>query len=110
MAAADRLNPAREVVLEVGAEGGSLTLSRERAQDGRWRFRLERNETTLRDVLLDDDQSTMSLGFAEDPYANSLDQALASSDQCPWFRLFPLQVHPQFLDAVLIRCREAVRA
>jgi hypothetical protein len=80
---ADQSNSAREVVLEVGAEGGSLTLSRERAQDGRWRFRLERNETTLRDVLLDDDQSTRSHGFAEDRYASSLDQALTLLDQYP---------------------------
>ncbi len=105
MATADQSNSAREVVFEVGGEGGSLTLLRERAEDGHWRFRFEKDETTLSDLLLEDDNSTTGREFAEAQYANSLDQALTLLDRYPWFSFVPLEVHPEFLDLVLDQVR-----
>lgn len=101
MEPADRSHSAREVVLEVQGEGGSLTLSRERAEDGHWRFRFGTDETTLIDVLSEDDKNTSGDEFANAEYANSLDQALTLLDRYPWFQLVPREVHPQFADAVL---------
>src|SRR5208282_2757906 len=91
-----------EVVLEVGAEGGSLTLRRERDADGDWQFWVERNETALYDLLSEEDRSEIGGYFAQTGYVYSFHEALDLLDKYPWFRLYPVQVHPEFLDAVLL--------
>lgn len=105
MAAVYEPNPAREVVLEVGGEGGSLTLLRERAEDGNWRFRLESAETALSDVLCEDGNASRGRELAEAHCANSLQKAFTLLDRYPWFRLTPLEIHPEFLDAVIDQVR-----
>jgi hypothetical protein len=43
----ENLKVLREIVLKIGAEGGSLTVLRERTVEQGWQFRIELNETTL---------------------------------------------------------------
>jgi len=96
----------REIVLEVGSEGGSLTLLRERDADGAWQFRVERNETALYDMLSEDDRIGFGDYFARTGYVHSFHEALSLLDKYPWFHLYPLQVHPEFLDVVLREVRK----
>jgi hypothetical protein len=82
----------REIVLEVGSEGGSLTLLRERDADGDWQFLVERNETALYDILLEEDRIGIGDYFARTGHVRSFHEALSLLDKYPWFRLYPVQV------------------
>jgi len=96
----------REIVLEVGSEGGSLTLLRERNADEDWRFRIERNEIELYDLLSKEDRGRTEDYFARTGYVQSFQEALSLLDRYLWFRLYPVQVHSEFLEAVLLEVRK----
>ena len=49
----------KEVVLEVGSEGGSLTILREQITGKDWQFRVLRNEAALYDLLSEEDRKGM---------------------------------------------------
>src|ERR1017187_9080077 len=83
-----------EMILELGAEGGSATLHRRRAADGHWLFRVTTNEWILYE-LIDEEPPPPE----EVPWVSSWEDALARLDG--WPRLYPLVVHPQFKDAIL---------
>jgi hypothetical protein len=89
-----------EIVLEVGAEGGSLAVFGERIAEGKWRFRVVRDEISFRELLSDEDLEGLVL-FELGDYVPSFQDALKLLDRYPWFRLYPLVVHPNFLDLVL---------
>jgi hypothetical protein len=87
-------------VLQVGAEGGDVTLFGRRRSDGEWQF-----------ARVTNDQSYALLGevdFAASPtpaidslkWVESWDEALQLMDRYPWARLHPVQVHPAFLEHV----------
>jgi hypothetical protein len=91
-----------EIVLKIGAEGGSLTILRERIAEQGWQFRVKVDETTLYDMLSEEDRRGMRVeDFARTEYAHTFQEALRQLDRYQWFRLYPLDVHPEFLDAVL---------
>lgn len=46
-----------EIILEVGCEGGSIKLIRERDGDHGWKFQLQTDESGMADILSDEDQS-----------------------------------------------------
>ena len=87
-----RCNGKVEIILEVGAEGGSLTLLG-RCKAREWSFSILRDESTLRE-------------FDEDLFDNELvehnktvvgfEAALGLLDRYPWAGLYPLRVHPEF--------------
>jgi hypothetical protein len=83
-----------EVVLCVGAEGGTLTLLREDSGDG-WRFRVGTDETLLADDLegLEPHHSY--------PAMNTWEDALAQLDRYQWADMVPLQVHHDYRAAIL---------
>ena len=95
----------REVVLEVGGEGGSLTLVRRRTTDEDWQFRIERDETALYDLLSDEDRSGIEFS-SQSEYVRSFEEALNMLDRYPWPKLYPLEVHPEYLDTVLAQVRQ----
>lgn len=81
----------KQVIVEVGAEGGSLTLYGMQSPDG-WQFRAETNEAAL------DDGDTPDL--PERPWVATWRSALKQLDAYPWTQLYPLKVHPEFSDRV----------
>lgn len=87
-----------EVILEIGAEGGSITLCGTRTADG-WRF--SRNLLDQTPELLDEPAIEHDSNMVE-----SWSAALELLDTYPWHRLFPLWVHPEFRGLVL----DAVKA
>ena len=96
----------REVILEVGAEGGSLTLLREVNATGEWKFLFARDEATLDHMLPEEDRGPKEDYSSQIEYIDSLEAALILLDTYPWFRLHPLRVHPEFLDPILIEVRK----
>ena len=91
-----------EVILEVGAEGGTLTLVRERIGGAEWQFRMGRDEEAIYDLLLEEDRGKIGNYFARTECVKSFPEALNLLDKYPWFRLQRLYVHPEFLDAILL--------
>jgi hypothetical protein len=98
----ENLKVLREIVLKIGAEGGSLTVLRERTVEQGWQFRIELNETTLYDMLSEEDQRGMRVeDFARTECAQTFQEALRRIDRYQWFLLYPLEIHPEYFDAVL---------
>src|SRR5690348_11202935 len=97
----------REIVLKVGAEGGELTLLRERKNTGEeWQFRMERDESMLYDLLSEGDRGNIGEYLEHSGYVQSFHEGLSLLDRYEWFLLHPVQVHPDFLDAVLLEVRQ----
>ena len=84
--------PASEIIVETGAEGGSVTLYGIRLGGG-WVFSrqsIDHSAVFLGETCERQDSQTVA----------SWAEALALLDSYPWHRLFPLQVHPDFRGAV----------
>jgi len=95
----------RESVLEIGAEGGSVTILRERKAGDVWRFQMKTDESALEDVFSKESQG-MNL-VSQTGYVHSFHDALGLLDEYPeWVSLYPLKVHPEFLDMVLLVVRK----
>jgi hypothetical protein len=96
MTSADTTNPTKPVtILEIRAEGGSLTIVGIKA-DNAWRFRLVRNECAHFDLLNEEDRAGLVF-YEESDWVSSWDQALELLNEWPlWHRLHPEHVHPEF--------------
>jgi hypothetical protein len=87
------------VVLEVGAEGGSVTLIGRENDDGEWRF-----------ARITIDQSWALFGEVDVPinapdltsleWVDGWAAGLSLMDRYPWVRLSPQYVHPEFVERV----------
>jgi hypothetical protein len=91
----------QETVLEIGAEGGTLSIVRQRNEGGAWEYWSLLDETTLLDVLSEDE-----IGNHDDLLDNSgrlgtFEDALIRFGQYPWFKLYPMRVSAEFGDLVL---------
>lgn len=89
-----------EIILKVGAAGGSLTLFGVKSPDGQWKFFQECNEIAAYDLLSEEDRAGIT-PISRTPYMYSIEEALLSLCRYPWFKLFPMEVHPDFLDTIL---------
>jgi hypothetical protein len=87
------------VVLEVGAEGGSVTLiGRERA-DGEWRFaRITVDQTEA--LFGDEDVPITAPDLTSLVWVDGWEAGLTLMDRYPWVRLHPVYVHPDFMARV----------
>jgi GTP pyrophosphokinase len=90
----------RETVLEVGAEGGSLAIIRERNTQGTWEYWALRDEATIADLLPDEEFGKGEL-IERSAHKPAFEDALSLLDQYPWFRLIPMMVHPEFEKSIL---------
>lgn len=90
--------PGREIVLQVGAEGGSLTLVRYHVSGEKWQFAIIRDESTLADFLEEKDK--VDLFETLDSIA-TFEDAIALLNKYPWPNLCPLVVHPEYANRVL---------
>ena len=90
--------PGREIVLQVGAEGGSLTIVRYHVSGEKWQFAFIRDESTLADFLGEEDQE--DLLEALDSIA-TFEGAIALMNKYPWLDLYPLVVNPEYANEVM---------
>lgn len=89
-----------EVILECGSEGGSLSILGIHDAAGNWKFFRERNESALLDMLDEEDRQGLQSTEAR-TFVTFWEEALKLIDPYRWHRLFPVEVHPQFLERVL---------
>lgn len=89
-----------QVILEIGAEGGSITILGNPNPTSGWRFVAKRNETAVFDMLSEEDQEGLQPCDRSDS-VDSLAAALRLIDRYPWHRLFPLEVHTDFREEIL---------
>ena len=92
--------PADKIVFKVGAEGGSLAILRYCDQNGAPRYIVQKDGSTLLDMLNDDDREGLSSTVTTGGISE-FDQALAISNPSQWVRLVPVFVHPSYLERVL---------
>ena len=90
-----------ETILALGAEGGSLTLFGHRDAAGQWGFWTQTDETTMNDLLDEEDLRGLGSLVSTSESVSSLPEAFVLLDKYPWFRLMPLQIHPEFRLAIL---------
>jgi len=90
----------QELVLKIGAAGGSLSVWSVNAKDGTRSFLVKQDESTLMDFLNKEDASNFTYN-CETAQLCSFDDALAVLGRYPWHRLYPLFVHQDFIDPVL---------
>jgi hypothetical protein len=94
-----------EVVLEIGAEGGSITLLRDLSGEVP-RFLLETNESALWSLLDDEDDGPPSPPPPPRPpevVGSTLAEALVALERYPWFTLYPVKVHPELAGEIEAR-------
>lgn len=91
--------PGREIVLQVGAEGGSLTIVRYQVSGEKWQFAFIRDESTLAGFLGEEDQEDLLLFEALDSIA-TFEDAIALMNKYPWPDLYPLVVHQEYANRV----------
>jgi hypothetical protein len=89
-----------ETILKVGAAGGSLTLFGSKYPTGQWKFFTERNETTTHNIMSEEDREGL-IPVSRTSHVNSIKEGLLLLKKYPWFRLFPLEVHPEFQKIIL---------
>lgn len=88
----------RQVILEVGAEGGSITLWGREASTGRWLFAVGTNESAAMELL--DDEDAVTFETPDLRWTDNWQEAVKCLDAYPWQRLCPLVVHPEFRDRI----------
>lgn len=87
------------VVLEVGAEGGSVTLIGREDEDGEWQFaRITVDQTEA--LFGDEDVPITAPGLTSLVWVDGWEAGLSLLDRYPWVRLSPQYVHPEFVERV----------
>lgn len=93
----DRLADAgTQKILEVGLEGGAVTLEGRRLPRGRWEFRIVQDWGTAWELI---DEAPPARQPA--PWMSSWEEALAKLDEGPWTQMLPLVVHPEFAERIV---------
>ena len=87
------------VVLEVGAEGGSLTLIGREVEDGAWRFARITDDQTWA-LFGDEDVPVTAPDLTSLTWVDSWEAGLKLMDRYPWAQLSPQYVHPDFVERV----------
>lgn len=90
-----------ETILELGAEGGSLSLFGSKSAEGQWRFWTKTDESTMDDLLYEEDLRGLGSLVNASKSVSTLPEAFAVLDKYPWWGMIPLQVHPEFRLAIL---------
>jgi hypothetical protein len=90
----------QELVLKVGAMGGSISVWSVNAQNGTRSFAVKTDESTLKEFM--DKEDTNGLSFkSETGSLHSFADALIVLGRDPWHLFSPLFVHPDYIDPVL---------
>jgi hypothetical protein len=77
-----------EVILEVGAEGGSITLRRWGSSPDNWIWSVETNESALYDFL-GSEEGFDPRDAVKSRHASSFEEAILLLDKYAWTRLTP---------------------
>jgi len=86
-------------IVEVGAEGGCITLFGWKTNKGNWRFLRETDERTLLGMMPKGDATGLIFRSSSEA-VTGWKAALKILSKYPWRELYPLFVHPEFADLV----------
>lgn len=86
-------------ILEIGGDGGRITLLGWKADQGEWRFICNTDEQTLQNLMTEDDAAGLKFQSSSEA-VTGWDGALLALSRYPWQNLFPLFVHRDFVDLV----------
>lgn len=81
-------------ILKIGAEGGSITLTGTRDENGNELFTLEINEVALLDLLSEEDLE--GIPETKPKTASTWQGAIELLDNYAWRKLLPLTIHPDY--------------
>ncbi len=87
-------------ILEIGAEGGCITIHGCKDKHGDWMFSRHSDERTLIGALTDEEEECMEFESFSGA-VKGWDAALKDIAIYPWTRLYPLYVHPEFTERVM---------
>jgi hypothetical protein len=89
-----------EVIVSIGAEGGSITLFRHQDRNLDWHFaRGVKDQTPT--FLTEEDGAGPAIQHTSD-WVKSWPEAVALLDRYPWAQLSGLEVHPEFREHVWV--------
>jgi hypothetical protein len=86
------------VVIEIGAEGGSIKVIRRTSDDGVAQYSVQLRDQTLTFLSEDEAGPEIRRDYA---WTESLDEVLKTLGRWPWPMLYPIYVHPDFRTRVL---------
>ncbi len=89
-----------ETIVEIGAEGGSLRLTRFIGPDGEWKFVAYIDETALEDFIAENDREGLVFASSS-PELDDFAEAFQRFYIYPWYALYPLNLHPDYGTLVL---------
>ncbi|MFH1147948.1 MAG: hypothetical protein V1736_09615 [Pseudomonadota bacterium] len=90
----------QELILKVGAAGGSISVWSVNANDDTQSFVVKRDESTLREFI--DEEDAVGINFkSKSGLLSSFADALVILGRYPWHSLYPMFVHQDFMDPVL---------
>ncbi|MDM7986625.1 MAG: hypothetical protein QUS13_04775 [Smithella sp.] len=90
----------QELILEVGAAGGSLSVWSSTNKEGNRSFLVKRDESPLKALMEEKDAKGIKFTSTSGQLQSFAD-ALIFLGQYPWHRLYPMFVHHDFIDPVL---------
>lgn len=88
----------KEVIVSIGAEGGSITLFGHQGRNLDWHFARGINDQTPT-FLTEEDGAGPAIRHTSE-WVNSWPEAIALLDRYPWAMLSALEVHPEFRERV----------
>lgn len=89
----------QELILKVGAAGGSISLWSVTAKDGSRSFVVTTDESTLKDLMTEEEAEGLAFKSKTAPL-HSFADALIALGHYPWHLLYPMFVHQDFKDVI----------
>ncbi|MGA2505497.1 MAG: hypothetical protein ABSG01_15555 [Anaerolineales bacterium] len=86
-----------EVILEIGTEGGLISIQRLHAPNGTWKFILTIDESTMAAFLDKEDQDDLVKKY---PLVDSFEEAVKLMDEFPWRKMYLISVHPDYAEFI----------
>jgi hypothetical protein len=90
----------QQMVLKIGAAGGTLSVCKVTTEDGTQSFLVKRDESTLKEFMIKEDADGISFKSKIGPLL-TFDDALAVLKRYRWHLLTPMLVHKDFREPVL---------
>lgn len=95
----------QELILKVGAMGGSISVWSLKSKDGTRSFIVKTDESTLKEFMDEEDANGLCFESKTRPL-HSFNEALNDLGQYAWHLLYPTFVHQDFRDQILTAVRD----
>jgi hypothetical protein len=95
----------QELILKVGAMGGSISVWSLKSKDGTRTFLVKTDESTLKDLMTEEEAEGIAFKSKTEPL-HSFAEALIDLGQYAWHLLYPMFVHQDFRDQILTAVRD----